>query len=325
MWTSECCCWWYLIFEINIDRGENNFQGFSNYTLMLRHLQEISQLAGGGKRATRIPSDIFEFVYLGCCNTINNSAITFNKSSSDLTDVFKTHCVIRDKDGSFRLPQSKRHRGNEIGSRKQSWIEMALANMSLYDVCVCVCLSPFVSGTVWSPAHTCSVLLCLVLPILLVLALRISACNCFPGLKSTLWLFSSVSKANLLRLWIFSVLNSKRAERGHLCFPPKHPCWRSQQAWEAIVGSYVHHQSNLRSLSQQGLGHEGRQLTTLRAWKWQNTTPVSGCRWGEQTQDDWWPLCFRQMGDSFFISIWKQFKGKKSSPLYFLVKRKKNS
>ena len=87
---------------------------------MLRHLQEISQLAGGGKRATRIPSDIFEFVYLGCCNTINNSAITFNKSSSDLTDVFKTHCVIRDKDGSFRLPQSKRHRGNEIGSRKQS-------------------------------------------------------------------------------------------------------------------------------------------------------------------------------------------------------------
>lgn len=81
-------------------------------------------------------------------------------------------------------------------------------------VCVSVCL-PF-SLSLRDCMHIYWVQFCLVLPIFLVLILILSAHNCCPGPKPTSWHFNSVPKANLLRLWISSVLNSKRTERGCL-------------------------------------------------------------------------------------------------------------
>lgn len=111
----------------------------------------------------------------------------------------------------------KRPGCTETKSRTQSWTEVAFAMCVCMNLCVSACLPFSLSlGLHGAPIHIFSVHFCLVLPIFLVLILIISAHNCCPGPKSTSWLFNSVPKANLLRFWISSVLNSKRTERGSL-------------------------------------------------------------------------------------------------------------
>lgn len=121
---------------------------------------------------------------------------------------------------------------------------------------VSVSLFPFLSGTAWTPTHTCSVYLCLILPILLVLILVFSACNGCPGPKSTSWLCNSVPKAKL-RLWMSSSLNPKRAERGYLLFSTQTPVL---EGWQAITGLYVSHQSNVTLLGHGVTDASGPQL-----------------------------------------------------------------
>ena len=121
-------------------QGTNNFQEFSNYCLMLRHWEKISQLTSGSRRAT-ITVYTFWLTYLGCYITINYSVIIFNKNSTNFADVVKTHLVIRGKDGSAKVPQNKKHGGTKLGNKKQSGIEVAFVVCLCMNLCVSLSFS----------------------------------------------------------------------------------------------------------------------------------------------------------------------------------------
>lgn len=197
---------------------------------------------------------------------------------------------------------------------------------------------PFSQGLHGPPLTPSQCISALFSLILLVLLLIITACNCCPGSQSISWPFNSDSKANQLRLWMSSILNSnKRAKRRCLLFSSQTPLLEfmnkpmDRPSLDQICSISpiwsCHTMDHWLSRAEAVRGGILAQLITPWARKWQTLH-----QWAvavredaqEKTQDLWWQLYLQQMGDPVFTSIQNNLK---VSLLHcvFLLKEKKIS